>query len=123
MSQSYDTLPDNLPVPEDDGACDHLTGQALPDVALSATSGGLVNPSRLPGRVVLYCYPMTGKPGVPLPDGWLTPLIVDLQLLVSSTAVELMGWFGSAVARSGSVAVSKGEVTLSSYDAYHHLSA
>ncbi len=29
----------------------------------------------------------------------------------------------SAVARSGSVAVSKGEVTLSSFDAYHHLSA
>jgi acetolactate synthase-1/3 small subunit len=28
----------------------------------------------------------------------------------------------SAVARSGSVAVSKGEVTLSSYDAHHHLS-
>ena len=29
----------------------------------------------------------------------------------------------SAVARSGSVAVSKGVVTLSSFDAYHHLSA
>lgn len=29
----------------------------------------------------------------------------------------------SAVARSGSVAVSKGEVTLSSFDTYHHLSA
>jgi len=29
----------------------------------------------------------------------------------------------SAVARSGSVAVSKGEVTLSSFDALHHLSA
>jgi len=29
----------------------------------------------------------------------------------------------SAVARSGSVAVSKGEVTLSSYDMHHHLSA
>ena len=29
----------------------------------------------------------------------------------------------SAVARSGSVAVSKGEVTLSSYDAHYHLSA
>ena len=28
----------------------------------------------------------------------------------------------SAVARSGSVAVSKGEVTLSTYDAHHHLS-
>jgi exosortase len=42
---------------------------------------------------------------VPLPEGWLTPLIVDLQLLVSSSAVELMGWFGSAVARSGNVIV------------------
>jgi peroxiredoxin len=21
-------------------------------------------------RVVLYCYPMTGVPGIPLPDGW-----------------------------------------------------
>jgi acetolactate synthase small subunit len=29
----------------------------------------------------------------------------------------------AAVARSGSVAVSKGEVTLSSFDAHHHLSA
>ncbi|MCH8060464.1 MAG: hypothetical protein IIA11_08395 [Proteobacteria bacterium] len=29
----------------------------------------------------------------------------------------------SAVARSGSVAVSKGEVTLSSFDVHHHLSA
>ena len=28
----------------------------------------------------------------------------------------------SAVARSGSVAVSKGEVTLSTFDAHHHLS-
>lgn len=70
MSRSYETLPDNLPVPEDDGACDHLTGLALPDVALPATSGDIVNPSQMPGRAVIYCYPMTGKPGVPLPDGW-----------------------------------------------------
>jgi exosortase len=40
---------------------------------------------------------------VPLPPDWLTPVIVDLQLLVSSTAVEILGWFGSAVARSGNV--------------------
>lgn len=70
MSQSYETLPDNLPVPEDDGACDHLTGLALPDVALTATNGDIVNPSQLSGPLVIYCYPMTGKPGVPLPDGW-----------------------------------------------------
>ncbi len=40
---------------------------------------------------------------VPLPPDWLTPLIVNLQLLVSSTAVDLLGWFGSAVVRSGNV--------------------
>jgi exosortase len=40
---------------------------------------------------------------VPLPPPWLTPLIVNLQLLVSSAAVEILGWFGSAVVRSGNV--------------------
>ncbi len=40
---------------------------------------------------------------VPLPPDWLTPLIVNLQLLVSSTAVDLLGLFGSAVVRSGNV--------------------
>jgi exosortase len=40
---------------------------------------------------------------VPLPADWLTPLIVDLQLLVSSAAVTLLDWFGSPVLRSGNV--------------------
>ena len=40
---------------------------------------------------------------VPLPPSWLTPVIVKLQLMVSAAAVELLGWFGSAVARSGNV--------------------
>ncbi len=40
---------------------------------------------------------------LPLPADWLTPLIVNLQLLVSSAAVELLGWFGSAVVRHGNV--------------------
>jgi peroxiredoxin len=72
MTQPTDffTLPDNLPVPVDDGAADHLVGMSLPDVALSATTGEAVNPSRFPGWVVIYCYPMTGRPGVALPQGW-----------------------------------------------------
>jgi peroxiredoxin len=72
MTQPTDlyTLPDNLPVPTDDGAADHLVGMRLPDLALMATTGGRVNPSRLRGRVVIYCYPMTGQPGVDLPSGW-----------------------------------------------------
>jgi peroxiredoxin len=63
-------LPDNLPVPKDDGAAKHLFGLRLPDIALSATNGDAVNLSRLAGRTVVYIYPRTGKPGQPLPTGW-----------------------------------------------------
>jgi exosortase len=40
---------------------------------------------------------------VPLPPDWLAPLIVKLQLIVSSTAVDLLGVLGSEVSRSGNV--------------------
>src|ERR687884_653889 len=32
-------LPEGLPVPEDDGAADHLPGKQLPSVALKSTAG------------------------------------------------------------------------------------
>lgn len=70
MTHDYATLPDDLPAPEDDGAADHLSGRRLPALALARTDGGIVDPSRLEGRWVIYVYPMTGTPGVPLPDGW-----------------------------------------------------
>ena len=63
-------LPDNLPVPRDDGAAKHLSGLRLPDFALTATDGAAVNLSRLVGRTVVYVYPRTGKPGQPLPTDW-----------------------------------------------------
>jgi peroxiredoxin len=63
-------LPDDLPVPVDDGAAAHLTGLALPDVSLAATSGARVNLSRLSDRTVVYIYPRTGRPGQALPTGW-----------------------------------------------------
>jgi peroxiredoxin len=63
-------LPDNIPVPQDDGAARHLTGLALPAVALPATDGSVVDLSKLPGRTVVYVYPRTGVPGQPLPEGW-----------------------------------------------------
>jgi peroxiredoxin len=66
------TLPDDLPVPEDDGACDHLPGRALPAVRLHATRGEPVDLAEVgaEGTAVLFIYPRTGKPGEPLPDGW-----------------------------------------------------
>ena len=63
-------LPPDLPVPRDDGGARHLAGMRAPDLALAATDSGSVNLSRLPGRTVVYVYPRTGRPGVPLPDGW-----------------------------------------------------
>jgi len=63
-------LPDNLPVPEDDGAAAHLLGLALPAVTLPAAKGGAVALGSLKGYAVIYCYPMTGRPDVPLPAGW-----------------------------------------------------
>ena len=63
-------LPEDLPVPQDDGAARHLTGMRLPDIALAATDGGSVNLSSLKGRTVVYVYPRTGRPGQALPTGW-----------------------------------------------------
>ena len=67
---NYNTTPDNLPVPQDDGATQHLKGLSLPSVTLMGTHGVEVDVSHLKGWVVIYCYPMTGVPGVPLPSGW-----------------------------------------------------
>jgi peroxiredoxin len=58
-----DTFPDDLPVPVDDGAADHLRGLAMPDIALPATDGANVSLATRPGRVVVYVYPRTGEPG------------------------------------------------------------
>ena len=63
-------LPKDLPVPQDDGACDHLTGMGLPQMGLQSTGGRSVDLSRLAGRSVIYCYPRTGKPDREMPDGW-----------------------------------------------------
>ena len=70
MSTNAFPLPNDLPAPVDDGAADHLTGLALPDLTLPATDGQPVALGQLPGRWVVYVYPMTGQPGVPLPEGW-----------------------------------------------------
>ena len=66
----FTELPANLPAPEDDGACNHLLGVQLPDVSLVSTSDRHINFRHQPGLTVIYAYPLTGRPGVPLPSGW-----------------------------------------------------
>jgi peroxiredoxin len=70
MSTDFFQLPKDLPVPIDDGAAAHLAGLELPNVSLVSTKATNINIRELTGRWVIYVYPMTGRPGVPLPDGW-----------------------------------------------------
>lgn len=69
-SDNVYALPADLPIPEDDGACDHLAGMVLPSIGLASTLGNVVDISKLEGRVVLYIYPRTGRPDQELPTGW-----------------------------------------------------
>jgi peroxiredoxin len=66
-------LPDDLPVPEDDGAADHLPGSELPHLGLPATDGSTVDLAAVSTRrrVVVFAYPRTGRPGeAPLVPHW-----------------------------------------------------
>jgi len=43
---------------------------SLPQLALRSTIGEDITLGQIKGRLVIYCYPMTGQPNVALPDGW-----------------------------------------------------
>jgi peroxiredoxin len=64
------TLPDDLPVPEDDGEADHLLNAAVPAIELESTTGERIRLDELSGQTVLFCYPRTGRPDEELPPGW-----------------------------------------------------
>jgi peroxiredoxin len=69
--RSLSTLPADLPAPVDDGAAAHLAGTRLPHAPLPATDGSTVDLAAVPGTVVVFAYPRTGRPGEPsLVDDW-----------------------------------------------------
>jgi peroxiredoxin len=63
-------LPKDLPIPRDDGACNHLPGMQLPSVLLMSTADRMVDLAKISGRTVVYCYPRTGRPDQDPPQGW-----------------------------------------------------
>ena len=64
-------LPPDLPAPIDDGMASHLVGTPMPAISLASTGDRGVDLSKLgASRTVLYCYPRTGRPDRPVPDGW-----------------------------------------------------
>jgi len=66
VSHDVYTLPPGLPVPEDDGGADHLVGLELPDLALDSSQGRV----NVRDFDVIYVYPRSGRPDVPLLPGW-----------------------------------------------------
>ncbi len=55
----------------DDGGARHLRrGLPLPDIDLPTTAGRSVSLASAPGLAVVYCYPWTGRPGLPNPPDW-----------------------------------------------------
>ena len=63
-------LPAGLPVPVDDGACDHLPGVEVPSVLLESSVGPVDLAALAAGRTVLYVYPRTGRPDRPATESW-----------------------------------------------------
>jgi peroxiredoxin len=66
VSHDVYALPANLPVPEDDGGADHLVGMELLSLVLDSSLG----PVDVRDFDVVYVYPRSGRPGVPLLPGW-----------------------------------------------------
>lgn len=65
-------LPDGLPVPEDDGACDHLAGMEMPPVSLPSTNGEAMDVAQVSRlrRTMFFFYPRSGRPNEPALPGW-----------------------------------------------------
>ncbi|MBC7713024.1 MAG: peroxiredoxin [Rhizobacter sp.] len=65
------TLPENLPVPQDDGACNHLHNIKMPSINLTTTKNREVNLNELAQNpTVIFFYPRTGTLTDPTADGW-----------------------------------------------------
>ncbi|HUJ23064.1 MAG TPA: peroxiredoxin [Bryobacteraceae bacterium] len=68
---AFYTLPADLPVPVDDGACKHLVGMQVPAITLISTANRRFNLAELAReKTAIYCYPRTGAPGQAVPKGW-----------------------------------------------------
>jgi len=63
-------LPPNLVAPHDDGQASHLLAMHLPSLQLLSTDNLQIDLSKIPGKLIVYVYPMTGRPDMALPDGW-----------------------------------------------------
>ncbi len=67
-SSKFDTDPF---ISSNDRSCDHLENCHIPPISLPNQDGNLLKLNRQDTfRIILYCYPMTGRPDKPLPKNW-----------------------------------------------------
>src|SRR4051794_6334585 len=66
VSHDVYALSAGLPVPQDDAGADHLAGLELPSLVLQSSLGEV----DVRDFDVIYVYPRSGRPDVPLPPGW-----------------------------------------------------
>ncbi len=66
------TIPNDVAIPVDDGASNHLPGMSVPSISLSSTANRTVDLAAVSDEqfVVVYCYPRTGRPGEEPPNGY-----------------------------------------------------
>jgi peroxiredoxin len=114
------TLPPDLPVPEDDGAADHLEGMRVPRLELPTTDQRALDLAQAAQRLlVLYIYPRTGTPGEPLPIGWdaipgargCTPQACafrDLHAEIAAAGAHVLGLSAQSVAEQHEFAARVG---------------
>jgi peroxiredoxin len=60
----------DLPIPQDDGAADHLPSSPIPDVSLTSTGCAVGLRTLTAGRCIAYVYPATGVPGIDPVPAW-----------------------------------------------------
>ena len=60
-----------FPIPLDDDAANHLKNLNIPSISLPNQEGNYLRLDRLDTfRMILYFFPMTGRPDMPLPENW-----------------------------------------------------
>ncbi len=60
-----------FPIPVDDNAANHLKNLNIPSISLPNQEGNYLQLDRLDTfRIIIYFFPMTGRPDMPLPENW-----------------------------------------------------
>ena len=71
MNEDFTKLPDDLLRPENDGTCDHLLGETIPNILLPSTNGDSLDVCTIGTEfVIMYFFPMMAVSEKSLPAGW-----------------------------------------------------